>query len=68
MSPDIPLDLVSFDAVEVVDETDAALLCIVRGEEHWIAKTLAIGSEVRTTGDCGALVIPTWLAREYRLV
>jgi len=67
MTQAVPLDVVRFDAVEVLDETDAALLCMVEGEEHWIAKTLAIGSEVRTIGDRGALVIPTWLAREYRL-
>jgi len=67
MSPDVPLDVVRFDSVDVLDETDAALLCLVGGEEHWIAKALAFGSEVRTIGDRGALVIPTWLAREYFL-
>jgi hypothetical protein len=34
MSPDVPLDVVRFDSVDVLDETDAALLCLVGGEEH----------------------------------
>jgi len=59
---------VEFEAVEVVDEADEALLCIIEGEEHWIAKHLVVGSEVARKGDRGRLVIPGWLATEYRLI
>ena len=61
-------DVVQFDSVEVVDEADEALLCVIEGEEHWIAKHLALGSEVARKGDRGRLVIPSWLAAEYRLI
>jgi hypothetical protein len=61
-------DVVQFDAVEVIDEADQALLCVIEGEEHWIAKHLAVGSEVVRKGDRGRLVIPTWLANDYRLL
>jgi hypothetical protein len=68
MDHDVRADLVRFESVEVLEVTEAALLCIVAGEEHWIAKSLAIGSDVAQAGDRGALLIPTWLAREYRLI
>jgi hypothetical protein len=61
-------DIVKFDAVEVIDEADQALLCVIEGEEHWIAKHLAVGSEVARKGDRGRLVIPTWLASDYHLI
>ena len=68
MPEDRAPDSVEFDAVEVIDEVDQALLCIIEGEEHWIAKHLAIGSEVTRKGDRGRLVIPGWLASDYRLI
>jgi hypothetical protein len=68
MDHDARVDLVRFEEVEVLEVTDAALLCIVAGEEHWIAKSLAVGSDVAHAGDRGALLIPAWLAREYRLI
>jgi hypothetical protein len=68
MPEDRAPDTVQFDAVEVVDEADQALLCVIEGEEHWIAKHLAAGSEVVRKGDRGRLVIPGCLASEYRLI
>jgi hypothetical protein len=41
---------------------------VIEGEEHWIPKHLALGSEVARKGDRGRLVIPGWLAAEYRLI
>ena len=68
MDHDVRADLVRFESVEVLEVTEAALLCVVAGEEHWIAKSLAVGSDVARAGDRGTLLIPTWLAREYRLL
>lgn len=61
-------DTVAFEAVEVIDEEAHALLCVIEGEEHWIAKHLIAGSEVARKGDRGRLVIPGWLANDYRLI
>ena len=68
MPQDRAPDTVQFDSVEVVDEAAEALLCVIAGEEHWIAKHLAAGSEVMRKGDRGRLVIPGWLASDYRLI
>ena len=68
--PDVPApDTVAFDAVEVIDEEAQALLCVIDEEEHWIAKHLAAeGNQAARKGDRGRLVIPGWLATDYRLV
>jgi hypothetical protein len=67
--PDVPAcETVAFEAVEVIAEEPQALLCVIDGEEHWIARHLAAGSEVARKGDRGRLVIPGWLASDYRLI
>jgi hypothetical protein len=50
-------------------ETEKALLCVINGEEVWIAKSqVHDDSEIEGEGDEGTLAIPTWLAEEKGLV
>ena len=59
----------TFDDVEVVRDTELALLCTIAGARHWIAVSQVLpGSEVRHAGDRGRLVIPEWLAADRGLL
>jgi hypothetical protein len=50
--------------VKCIGETDAAILCVVVGDEHWIPKSLVSDdSEVWQRGQSGKLVIKAWFAR-----
>lgn len=61
---------VAFEGVEVIRETERALLVLIEGEEHWIPKTqIDDDSEVysqKTSG--GRLVVTAWIAKEKNLV
>ena len=60
---------VSFDGVECIKETDAALLCVIDDDEVWIPKSqIHDDSEVCEEGSSGTLVITEWIAREKGLV
>lgn len=62
-------ETVSLDDVECIKETDAALLCVIDGDEVWIPKSqVHEDSEVRQEGSSGTLVITEWIAREKGLV
>jgi hypothetical protein len=59
---------VVLDDVEVVRETELALLCRIGGQRHWVARMqLLAGTDVRHAGDRGRLVLPAWLATERRM-
>jgi hypothetical protein len=60
--------LVRIDDVSCVRETDAALLCIVDGEEHWIPKSqVHDDSAVFEAGHEGTLVVTQWIAEQKEL-
>lgn len=60
---------VTFDDVEALKETEAALLVAIDGEEHWIPKSqIHDDSEVWAEGDTGTLAITQWLATQKKLV
>jgi hypothetical protein len=61
-------EMIAFEAVEVVRETELALLCLIAGERHWIGRMqLLPGSEVKHAGDRGRVVLPQWLVIERGL-
>ena len=60
---------VEFEDSECIQETDAALLVSIDGEEHWIPKSqITDDSEVWKQGDVGTLVITEWIAQEKGLI
>lgn len=60
---------VSFDDVEVLQDSGKAICVRVDDKEVWIPKTLIHDdSEVYKEGTEGTLVIPEWLAIEKELV
>lgn len=60
-----------YGEVEVIRETDRALLVDYEGEEVWIAKSMIHDdSEIwgkHDPGDRGRLALPYWLAKEKGL-
>lgn len=62
----------SFRNVTAIKETDKALLCRIKGEEHWIPKSqITDDSEVYTDqedGNQGTLVLTEWIAKQKGLV
>lgn len=65
---DVELEL----EVEVIATTDAALLCDIDGDEHWIPRKLISEdsdvTDMATVGDAGMVVIPEWFAIKERIV
>jgi len=62
-------EMVEFEDVTVVRETDAAILCDIDGDEVWIPKSqIHDDSEVYEMSTSGTLIIPEWLAVEKELV
>lgn len=60
---------VAFDGVECVHATDAALLCVIDGDEHWIPQSqVDDDSEVYEDGGEGTLIISEWIAIQKGLV
>lgn len=60
--------LVSVEVEEVTAETDAAILCLIDGDEVWIPRSQIGGeSDVNEEGDSGSLIIPKWLAEDKEL-
>lgn len=61
-------DNVEIDDVEVIAQTDAALLVLIDGEKHWIPQShVCKESEVWKKGDEGKLVITAWIAEKKGL-
>lgn len=59
---------VSLRDVVCKKETDAALLCIINGEEVWIPKSqVSDDSEVYAEDHEGTLVISEWIANQRGL-
>lgn len=61
----------SFADVKCLRETDAALLCVIDGEEHWIPKSqVDDDSEVFDSDENseGTLIVTEWIAIEKGLV
>ncbi len=50
------------EGVEVVIETEVALLCVVRGKEVWVPREHVVNPEMWRAGERGTLVVPRWLA------
>ena len=67
-SKDVDVEL----EVEVIATTDAALLCDIDGDEHWIPRKLIGGdsdvTDMATVGDAGLAVIPEWFAIKERII
>lgn len=62
---------VSLNDAVCTKETDAALLCVIEGEEHWIPKSqVSDDSEVFDDQDNaeGTLVVSEWIAKQRGLV
>ena len=56
-------DTVKIENVVAKRETEAALLCEIDGEDHWIPKSqIDEDSEVYAEGHQGSLVITQWIA------
>ena len=61
--------MVSLAGVEVVRESDAALLCRIEGHERWIPREkLLAGTTIARKGDTGTLIVPRQFAVEWGLV
>ena len=59
---------VEFEDVECELETDAALLCWIDGEKHWIPKSqVDDDSEVYAEGHKGQLVVSQWICEQKGL-
>jgi hypothetical protein len=62
-------DKATFNDVEVVQETEAALLCRIDGRDVWIPKSqIDDDSEVYEKGTEGELVVSQWIAEQKKLV
>jgi hypothetical protein len=62
-------EVVEFENVEATKETDAALLCVIEGQKHWVPKSqIDDDSEVYKEGHTGKLIITQWLAEQKGLV
>ncbi len=58
-----------FAGVTCRKETDAALLCIIDGEEVWIPKShVHESSTVQAEDDEGTLIISEWIAAQKKLI
>jgi hypothetical protein len=56
-------DRIRMEDVEAVSETLSGLVCRLRSRTFEVPRRLVLrGSEVRTPGDRGTLVIPRWYA------
>lgn len=61
--------VVKFDDIEVINETDKAILVNIDGEEHWIPKSqIHADSEVFEMGTSGTLIVSEWIATQKKLV
>lgn len=60
----------SFDGVDVLHETEAALLCEIDGQQVWIPKSqIDDDSEVYNAATSGGtLVVSQWIAEQKGLV
>jgi hypothetical protein len=58
-------DLVTIDDVEVIAETEKALLIFDGDREEWVPRSqIGKTSDVHEKGDKGTILIPEWLAKE----
>jgi hypothetical protein len=62
-------EVASFDDVEVLIQTDKAILCDIGGDEIWIPLSqIHDDSEVYKMGTKGTLIITEWLAKKKGLI
>ena len=62
-------ELVEFEDVEVIAQTDKAILCRINGDEKWIPQSqVHDNSEIWNKGDEGTLVVTLWWAVKAGLV
>jgi len=62
-------ETVEFEEVVCIAETDASILCVIDGTNHWIPKSqVDEDSEVYKKGTDGTLIISEWIATERGLV
>ena len=60
--------MVKLDGVQVLRESDIALLCQIEGHVRWIPRDkLREGSTVGRVGDTGTIVVPRDFAVEWGL-
>lgn len=65
----MPRNIVWFDDVEALKETDKALLVEIEGEEIWIPKSVIDDdSEVYAEGHEGRLAVHEWWAEKEGLI
>jgi hypothetical protein len=62
------VDTVQVRDVEVIVETEGALLCVVRDREVWIPREHVLNAGIWRVGERGTLVLPRWLAELEGLV
>ncbi len=61
-------EIAYFEDVSVIKETEKAILCLIEGEEYWVAKSLIHeDSQVTEMGDDGILIVPRWWAKKNSL-
>jgi hypothetical protein len=61
--------MVTFDDVRAINETDAAVLVEVEGQEVWFPKShIGKDSEVKELGDTGTIEVTEWIAEQKGLV
>lgn len=60
---------VEVEDVEIIAETEKAILCVIDGKQHWIPQSqVRDDSEIWKKGDKGTLVISSWIAEQRGLV
>jgi len=65
---DFPPEEVRLDDVELVHETEKAILVRYEGEDYWIPKSQVLDFGVMEPGQTGYLVIPEWLAEDKEMI
>lgn len=61
-------ETISYDDIECMVDTDAAILVEIEGEDYWIPKSqIHDDSEVYKRDTSGTLVISEWIATEKGL-
>jgi hypothetical protein len=62
-------DRVEFEEVRAIRESAYAILCVIEGDQAWIAHSqIDDESGVKHLGDEGTLVVSEWIARTKGLI
>ena len=60
---------IEIEDVEVIADTEKAILCVIEGKQHWIPQSqVREDSEVWKKGDKGTLIISRWIAEQKDIV